>query len=184
MSGVSGQHRIFDAVCYLSPAGPDQMRQVDADSRCGTGGEMPVATPITAPTTTAMSAIGIRGKRINASISAHMPSPSQTSFSKNAGVLSRVQRIKRVREPCPDLMGDGGWRWRVLRTSNSYAFADPSPAGGRPNSSKSEKPIGTANQDYFSSLMAASGGDRTPPAAVKEAFGREIAKTVPSASAN
>ena len=38
-----------------------------------------------------------------------------------------VQRIKRVRERVPDLLGDNGWRWRVLRTSNAYAFSDPSP---------------------------------------------------------
>jgi hypothetical protein len=65
---------------------------------------------------------------------------------EDAGVLSWVQRIKRVRERCPDLLGDEGWRWRVLRTSNAYAFTDPSPVGDRPNSSKSEKPTGTANQ--------------------------------------
>ena len=64
---------------------------------------------------------------------------------EDAGVLSWVQRIKRVREPRPDLLGDNGWRWRVLRTSNSYAFADPSPAADRPNSSKFEKPTGTPN---------------------------------------
>ena len=51
---------------------------------------------------------------------------------ENAGVLSWVHRIKRVREACPDLLGDNGWRWRVLRTSNAYAFTDPSPAADRP----------------------------------------------------
>ena len=64
---------------------------------------------------------------------------------EDAKILSWVHRIKRVREPCPDLLGDNGWRWRVLRTSNSYAFNDPSPAGGQPNSSKSEKETGTPN---------------------------------------
>jgi Helix-turn-helix domain len=71
---------------------------------------------------------------------------------EDAGVLSWVQRIKRVRERCGDLLGDNGWRWRVLRTSNSYAFTDPSPAADRPNSSKSEKPTGTPIQDFFSSI--------------------------------
>jgi Helix-turn-helix domain len=66
---------------------------------------------------------------------------------EDAGILTWVQRIKRVREPCPDLLGDEGWRWRVLRTSNAYAFSDPSPAADRPNSSKSETPPGTPNQD-------------------------------------
>ena len=74
---------------------------------------------------------------------------------EDAGVLSWVQRIKRVREPCPDLLGDQGWRWRVLRTSNSYAFNDPSPAADRPNPSKSEKPTGTENPVLDSSLLEA-----------------------------
>ena len=87
-----------------------------------------------------------------------------------AGVLSWVNRIKRIREPCPDLLGDNGWRWRVLRTSNSYAFTDPSPAADRPNSSKSEKPTGTANQAFFSSLGAAYGGERTGRTGRERAF--------------
>jgi hypothetical protein len=29
------------------------------------------------------------------------------------------------RRKSPDLLDDDGWRWRVLRTSNSYAFTDP-----------------------------------------------------------
>ena len=41
---------------------------------------------------------------------------------EDAGILSWVNRIKRVRERCPDLLGDNGWRWRVLRTSNAYNF--------------------------------------------------------------
>ena len=43
---------------------------------------------------------------------------------------------------------------------------------GRRNSSKSEKPTLTPNQVFFSSLGAAFGGDRTPSATAKEAFGR------------
>jgi hypothetical protein len=59
--------------------------------------------------------------------------------------------------PSPDLLGDEGWRWRVLRTSNSYAFTDPSPAAERPNSSKSENPPGTPNQAFISLLVRAAG---------------------------
>jgi biotin operon repressor len=73
---------------------------------------------------------------------------------EDTGILSWVNRIKRVREACPDLLGASGWRWRVLRTSNAYAFTDPSPAGARPNSSKSEKETGTPNQEFFSSIRA------------------------------
>jgi CRP-like cAMP-binding protein len=71
---------------------------------------------------------------------------------EDSGILSWVHRIKRVREPCSDLLGDNGWRWRVLRTSNSYAFTDPSPAADRPHSSKSEKPTGTPIQGFFSPI--------------------------------
>jgi DNA-binding MarR family transcriptional regulator len=67
---------------------------------------------------------------------------------EEAGILSWVQRIKRVRERCSDLLGDNGWRWRVLRTSNAYNFRDP----GASNPSKSEKPTGTPNQDFSSSI--------------------------------
>jgi hypothetical protein len=77
---------------------------------------------------------------------------------ENAKILSWVHRIKRVREPRPDLLGDNGWRWRVLRTSNSYAFNDPSPAGAQPNSSKSEKETGTPNQEFFSPIRASREG--------------------------
>jgi hypothetical protein len=69
---------------------------------------------------------------------------------EDAGVLTWVQRVKRVRERCSDLLGDQGWRWRVLRTSNAYSFRDPSPAADRPNSSKSDFPTGTPNQESSS----------------------------------
>jgi hypothetical protein len=44
------------------------------------------------------------------------------------------------------ILGDNGWRWRVLRTSNAYNFRDP----GLPDLSKSEKPTGTPIQDFSS----------------------------------
>jgi len=65
---------------------------------------------------------------------------------EDAGILTWVQRVKRVREQCTDLLGGNGWRWRVLRTSNAYNFRDP----GAPDPSKSEKPAGTPNQDFSS----------------------------------
>jgi AraC-like DNA-binding protein len=67
---------------------------------------------------------------------------------EDAGVLSWVQRIKRVREACPDLLGDNGGRWRVLRTSNAYNFCEP----GSRNSSKSDFQSGTPIQDFFSPI--------------------------------
>jgi hypothetical protein len=65
---------------------------------------------------------------------------------EDAGVLSWVHRIKRVRELCPDLLGDNGWRWRILRTSNAYNFCDPASR----NSSKSDFQSGTPTQDFSS----------------------------------
>jgi len=52
-----------------------------------------------------------------------------------AGILSWVQRIRRVRERVRDELL-GGWVrvWRVVRTSNAYVFRDP--GGG--NTAKSE----------------------------------------------
>jgi hypothetical protein len=60
------------------------------------------------------------------------------------GLLSWVNRLKRVRECAPGLPGVGATRVRVLRTSNGYQFNDPSGS-----SSKSEKATGTANQAFI-----------------------------------
>jgi hypothetical protein len=91
---------------------------------------------------------------------------------EDAGILTWVHRIKRVRERCVDLLGDHGWRWRVLRTSNAYSFRDPG-AADRPGSSgfssKSEKPTGTPNQGSISipapSFLLGGGGSSTSEAA-------------------
>ena len=71
---------------------------------------------------------------------------------EDAGILSWVHRIKRVREAAPDLFDGHGWRWRVIRTSNAYNFRDPKSDVGVPVASKSEKPTETTNQAFFSSL--------------------------------
>ena len=62
-----------------------------------------------------------------------------------AGLMTWVNRLKRVRERCADLLGADGWRWRVMRTSNAYEFSDPG-AADRPDPSKSENRAGTANR--------------------------------------
>ena len=49
---------------------------------------------------------------------------------EDAGILSWVNRIVRVKEIIPDLFGQWVNRWRVLRTSNAYQFTDPKGAGG------------------------------------------------------
>lgn len=61
---------------------------------------------------------------------------------EDAGVLTWVNRIARIRDWGPDLFGHAKNRWRVIRTSNQYEMVDPNP-------SKSERPTGTAGQESF-----------------------------------
>lgn len=63
-----------------------------------------------------------------------------------AGILSWVNRITRIREWGRDLFGHFAPRWRVVRTSNAYAFVDPKPCARPPDPSKSELPTGTEGQ--------------------------------------
>src|SRR3954468_3589497 len=67
---------------------------------------------------------------------------------ERAGVLTWVNRIFRERVRERDLFGQWGTRWRVLRTSNAYAFRDPAAAENRPVASKSESPPGTVIQGF------------------------------------
>src|SRR3974390_562456 len=71
-----------------------------------------------------------------------------------AGVLTWQHRITRVRERCRDLFGRDGWRWRVIRTSNAYAFRDPQVVNSRPVPSKSDQRTGTPDQDISKPLQA------------------------------
>jgi hypothetical protein len=75
---------------------------------------------------------------------------------EEAGLLSWVNRIVRIRERCADLFGNSGTRWRIIRTSNGYAFNDPKGAASKGFPSKSDFPSGTSIQDLPSVL--------TPPA--------------------
>jgi helix-turn-helix protein len=68
---------------------------------------------------------------------------------ERAGVLTWVNRLVRVREWGPDLFGRAKNRWRVIRTSNAYTFADPQPCARPATSSKSELPTGTEGQESF-----------------------------------
>ena len=73
---------------------------------------------------------------------------------EDAGILSWVNRIKRVAESgfAGDLFGRRTRKTRVVRTSNGYMFLDPQPP--KPpesfaNSSKSDFPSGTPIQESF-----------------------------------
>jgi hypothetical protein len=91
---------------------------------------------------------------------------------EDAGVLSWVHRIKRVRVACLDLFGGEGMRVVPQRTSNAYHFTDPGTPARRPNIPESEKPTGTANQGYFSSLRAAFGGEKDRPGRPERGFAK------------
>ncbi len=70
-----------------------------------------------------------------------------------AGIMSWVNRLKRVAEASVDLFGHRMRKTRVIRTSNGYVFIDPQPPK-RPeslvNSSKSDFPSGTTIQESIS----------------------------------
>jgi hypothetical protein len=68
---------------------------------------------------------------------------------EDAGILTWVNRIARIREWGPDLFGRARNRWRVIRTSNAYTFVDPQPCARPPISSKSEITTGTEGQESF-----------------------------------
>ncbi len=71
---------------------------------------------------------------------------------EDAGILSWVNRIVRIRERCEDLFGRMGTRWRVIRTSNAYHFRDPLPSktpDNLANSSKSGFLSGTPIQEFL-----------------------------------
>lgn len=67
-----------------------------------------------------------------------------------AGILTWQHRIARIRDHCPIL----GWRWRVIRTSNAYAFRDPIACGNFPQASKSGNRSGTPNQEFSKPVLA------------------------------
>jgi DNA-binding transcriptional MocR family regulator len=80
---------------------------------------------------------------------------------EDAGILTWVNRIARIREWGPDLFGRAKNRWRVIRTSNAYTFNDPQPQVRPPDSSKSKFTTGTTGQESLS--LAAGALDSTNP---------------------
>ena len=102
---------------------------------------------------------------------------------EEAGILSWVNRITRVRDRMPDLFGQWATRWRVIRISNAYHFRDPKDAEGQKSaerlgfSSKSEIPSGTQIQESTSSLAPASPpplDPDTPLGAALLSYGKRI----------
>jgi hypothetical protein len=92
-----------------------------------------------------------------------------------AGVLSWQHRIARIRERCQDLFGRNAWRWRVIRTSNAYAFRDPKAAASAGIPSKSENRTGTPDQDDSRPLLAPAIDPNNPLERALARFGAAIA---------
>jgi len=66
---------------------------------------------------------------------------------EDAGLLTWVNRIVRIKERCEDLFGHFGVRSRVIRTSNGYSFNDPKGAASKGFPSKSDFQSGTSIQE-------------------------------------
>ena len=70
---------------------------------------------------------------------------------EEAGLLTWVNRIARIRDTAPNLFGRNAPRWRLIRISNAYNFNDPGRGLDRGPlrlvSSKSDYRSGTSNQD-------------------------------------
>ena len=81
---------------------------------------------------------------------------------EQAGLLTWVNRIVRIKERCEDLFGRFGVRSRVIRTSNGYQFNDPKGAADRGFSSKTDFQSGTSIQDSNSSLAPPARADLDP----------------------
>jgi hypothetical protein len=92
-----------------------------------------------------------------------------------AGILSWQHRIARIREACTDLFGRTTWRWRVIRTSNAYAFRDPQAVNSRPVPSKSENRTGTPDQEIKSPSLAPAIDPNSPLERVLARFGVAVA---------
>lgn len=94
---------------------------------------------------------------------------SATKALEAAGLLSWVNRMRRVYEWKIGPLGSLVREVRVIRTSNAYQFNDPKPGmefvtEPIENTSKSEKRTGTDNQAIFSSNKERRRAAATPPA--------------------
>ena len=66
---------------------------------------------------------------------------------EDAGVLTWVNRITRIRRRERDLFGHIVSVWQVIRTSNGYRFLDPLDREPGRKNYKSENPTGSQNRD-------------------------------------
>jgi len=67
---------------------------------------------------------------------------------EQAGLLTWVNRIARIRRRVRDLLGHMSTEWQVVRISNGYSFADPIDRDPRRKASTSDNPTQPQNRDF------------------------------------
>jgi hypothetical protein len=73
-----------------------------------------------------------------------------------------------------DLFGRQGWRWRVVRASNAYAFSDPLQRPAGVPASEFRNPTGTPNQEIQISRSAPAIDSTSPLEQALRRFGAVI----------
>ena len=94
---------------------------------------------------------------------------------EEAGILSWVNRLTRIRRRERDLFGQLVTVWRVIRTSNAYRFIDPLDRQLGRRGSKSENPARPQKRDLTlegARLTGARVTQQTLPLAAPEASGK------------
>lgn len=81
---------------------------------------------------------------------------------ERAGALTWVNRLTKIRVPERDLFGRGGYRWQVIRTSNSYRFLDWKVEGAGAVACKSENPPRPVIQESLVFMPAPDSAERAP----------------------
>jgi hypothetical protein len=81
---------------------------------------------------------------------------------EEAGIMTWVNRITRIRRRERDLFGAWGSVWQVIRISNGYVFRDPLNRQPGRNRYKSENPTGPPNQEKKKDGARLDGAQVTP----------------------
>lgn len=87
---------------------------------------------------------------------------------EDAGILSWVNRLVKVRVAERDLFGRTTRAWRVLRSSNAYVFCDPKTARACRYPSKSEFPAGPLDTSFKKETGSGARLDGAPVLPVEE----------------
>ena len=87
---------------------------------------------------------------------------------EDAGLLTWVNRIARIRRRVRDLLGQMSTEWQVIRISNGYSFGDPLDRKSGRKAYKSENPTQPQNRDLKNQLEGGARLTGAPVIAVGE----------------